>query len=129
MGHSFQSEWITIGDDTRVFLESRYAFISSTTRFIARVVVEILRAQAPNARLMKIFHDNKNSQHHIFLASDNPDDKTIATTVEKIINNIYGYQNDIAEITIVKPGNYDLDGYNHTFYLLENSGLFDWPLR
>lgn len=125
MNHSFQSEWITIGDDTRAFLESRYAFISSTTRFIARVVVEILRAQAPNARLIKIFHDNKNSQHHIYLASDDPDDKTIAATVEKIINNIYGYQNDIAEITIVKPGNDEWDGYNHTAYLLEKSGLIE----
>lgn len=125
MKYDFQSEWVTIGDDTRALLESRYAFISPTTRFIARVVVEILRAQAPNARLIKIFDDNKNSQHHIYLASDDPNDKTIASTVEKIINSIYGYQNDIAEITIVNPANTDWDGYNHMVYLLEKSGLFD----
>lgn len=112
----FHSEWSTIGD-TRVYLQCRASFPGERMHFMANVAVKALEMRSKNARLVRVFFDDKSSVTSFTFASDAPEDKDFADDVVAIINDIFCYGNDMGEMIIVPVGDKHSDHYDHMEHL------------
>lgn len=83
----FHSEWVTL-ENSRVLLEYRGSFPSKRMHLIARVAVEASRQRSEDARLVKVYYDDKACSHVLTFASDNHSDDGIEREIVNIINNI-----------------------------------------
>lgn len=118
----FHSEWVTI-ENSRVFLECRGSFPGKKMHFIAQVAVEALSQRSEDARLVNVYYDDKSCCHTLTFASDNPEDEGFEQEVVGIINNIYRYANDSAEMVLVERVDRSHDHYVHMEHLSCESGV------
>lgn len=119
----FHSEWITIANH-RILLECRASFPDERLRFIARVAVEVCQARrAKDARVTKIFYDDKSCFTEIELASTARADDDLADRLQKALHTIYGDGNCQAHMRIVREGDRASDHYDHMEHLSVASGV------
>lgn len=118
----FHSEWVTI-DNSRILLSCRGSFPGESMRFMAKIAVTALSVRSKSARLIQIFYDDKACVHQFIFASDETEDRGFGDEVVGIVNDIYRYGNDIAEMIIVEPGDKNSDHYVHMEYLSCEAGV------
>ncbi len=113
----FHSEWITIKKH-RICLEGRASYPDDLMKFIAQVAVEVCDNNSEgDARVVRIYYDDKACIWIIFVASVDQRDKELEDRLRTVLHTIFNHGNCQPEIVIVKPGDTSSDHYNHTEHL------------
>jgi len=113
----FHSEWVTIGQH-RLVLVCRSSFPNDHMRFLAKIAVEVCdNNSSGEARLHRVFLNDKASTYTFEVASTAQSDKGLERTVASALENIYGYSNFFCDVRIVDEGNRDSDHYCHMEHL------------
>lgn len=121
--NNFHSEWITINKH-RILLQCRKSFPDEEMKLIARIAVETCdHNSGKDARVVKIYFDDKVSMTTITIASTNPDDKNIEEHLRKVFEMIFNSGNFNTLVEIVKQGNSFSDNYDHMQYLSSMAGV------
>jgi hypothetical protein len=93
-------------------------------KLIARIAVETCdHNSGKDARVVKIYFDDKVSMTTITIASTNPDDKNIEEHLRKVFEMIFNSGNFNTLVEIVKQGNSFSDNYDHMQYLSSMAGV------
>ncbi len=118
----FHSDWVTIKDH-RVLLECRSSFPDSKMRFDARLAVEIVKNNSPDARVVRVFYDDKSECTNIKLSSYSQDDQVLERVVEGVFHTIFPGRITYCDVIIVDSNNKHLEHYNRTEHLSVEAGV------
>lgn len=120
---NFHSEWITINRH-RILLQCRISFPDEEMKLIARIAVETCDNNSKkDARVVRIYYDDKTSMTTITIAATNPENKRLEELLTKVFETIFGYYNFETIVEIVKPGDSGSDRYDHMQYLSSMAGI------
>ena len=114
----FRSEWITIKQH-RILLSCRISYPDDMMRFIAQIAVETCdnNSEDKDARVVKIYLDDKADYWDISIGSTKEADKQIEGRLSRIFGDMYDFGNIGTQVHIIDEGNRNSDRYNHTEYL------------
>jgi hypothetical protein len=118
--NSFHSEWIVIRakNEHRILLSCRAGFPGNDEHFIARVSAELIdRNSSGDARVLKVYHDDKSCTHNVTIASTQKKDEGLVNSLAHVLHEIFGHGNPQAEFIYVAPGDHNSDHYNHMEHL------------
>lgn len=118
----FHSDWVTIKDH-RVLLECRSSFPNARMRFDARLAVEIVRNNSPEARVVRVFHDDKSACTNIKIGSYNKDDQVLERVVEGVFHTIFPGRVTYCDVIIIDSNHPLLEPYNATEHLSVEAGV------
>ena len=117
----FHSKWINIKgckNEHRILLECRSGFPSDEEEFIARVAVELVdRNSDGNARVVRVFYNDKACIHDVIIASTDKKDSHLENKLLNVLHSIFGNGNPTVIFIEVQPGNTSSDHYNHMEHL------------
>ena len=118
----FHYEWVTIGNH-RILLSCRTGFPNDRMRFIAHVAAETCDNNSSDARVVRVFFDDKSDTWTINVATTDPNDVELEDTITTVLQTMYGNGNCIPQVDVVKPGHQSSDSYNHTEHLSIEFGV------
>ena len=118
----FHSDWVTIKDH-RILLECRSSFPSSKLRFDARLAVEIVANNSPEARVVRVFFDDKSQCTNIKVASFLRDDQVLERVMEGVFHTIFPGRVTYCDVIIVDPGVQSLEHHCRAEQLSIGAGV------
>jgi len=118
----FHSEWITV-EGQRVLLECRASFPGEYMRFMARVAAFTVGANARNAAVVRIFHDDKACCHLVDVASTDAEDEGVCDRVTEVLQMMHDDGSRYSQFQLVEEGKRDSDHYHHIEHLSVSSGV------
>jgi hypothetical protein len=122
----FNSEWVSEGRH-RVFIECRGGAPTDYMRDIVKIAAFYCdNCQEADARVVKLFYDNKADAFTVFLASDEPEAASMESALTSIMEELGGGRMISASMVIVPIGNKKSDHYDHMQHLSIEAGKADW---
>lgn len=118
----FRSEWFTAGKH-RVYLEARASFPDDDHRFIAAVVARTLDHNSSDARLVKVFYDDKACVYSVDIATTNKADTALESRITNILHSIFNTGNYVCNVEVVARGDESSDHYHHMEHLSVAAGI------
>lgn len=118
----FRSDWVTLGKH-RVLLEARASFPDEDHRFIATVAAKLIDHHSEQARLVRVFYDDKACIYSVDVATTDADDQRLEGKITEVIQSIYGFGNFYCSVELIAKGDEQSDHYHHMEHLSVAAGI------
>jgi len=118
----FHSEWITVGAH-RILLECRYGFPCDELRFFAKVAVKLCgHMLGADARIVKVYYDDRHCTYTTTVATDNPAHAIHAENMRAPLEDVFPAGGCDMHVVVVPRGNRNSESYVHAAYLSDAAG-------
>lgn len=121
---TFNTEWVTIEGPShchRVMLESRLSHPDRELNFLAEAAARLIDLSgAQEARVTKVFSDEKSGSTWITVASTDPKDEVFCRSADDVLRALSKYSPYVT-FTLVQRGSTLSDHYDHMKHLSDNS--------
>ena len=118
----FHADWVTIKEH-RILLECRSSFPGARMRFDTRLAVEIVNNNSHEARVVRVFYDDKSKCTNIKIASYHKDDQVLERVVEGVFHTIFPGRVTYCDVIIINSSTKSLEHHNHTEHLSLEAGV------
>jgi len=118
----FRSEWLTVGKH-RVHLEARASFPDDDHKFIATVAAKTIDHHSTQARLVRVYFDDKACIYAVDIATTEEADKALEPRITEILQSIFDSGNYYCDVAVVDKGDESSDHYHHMEHLSVAVGI------
>lgn len=118
----FRSEWFTVGKH-RVHLEARASFPDEEHKFIAAVAARTIDHNSTQARLVRVYFDDKACVYSVEVATTDELDKALENRITEVLQSIFNTGNYFCDVTVVAKGDELSDHYEHMEHLSVAAGV------